>query len=447
MFSLGSRVSRLGLCLATLIGLQACDRLAGNDLPPGIPHPDIIKNENGARGMAVVVQRNFQQAFGATIRIVGLLTDELQSVERGGTASTLNAKEDLLIDSRHLASDMKLFGPYRALHQVRGSASQAITALTEYAPNTSANLRGALYAYAGYAEVYLADLYCSGIPLSTLDFNGDWTIKPGSSTRDVYAHAVALFDSAIALTADSTEIGQWARIGKARALLALGEYQVIDTVLRDIDETFMHTEPLLVCDAAGTTCPAAAGGYLHLLYTSVANREGGRNIIYPENPRTGGIEVQVVVPVPNYFPVYHPDQYPKNDVSTIPVASAREAALIRAEVAIHNNDPDLALNILNTLRANDPRTSSFPPIEMPPTMDELIDTLFAERGQWLFLTAHRQGDLRRLVRNYNRPQQTVYPSGAYPGGIVAYGSEVTLPISSDEEGANPYFNGCFDRRA
>jgi len=41
----------------------------------------------------------------------------------------------------------------------------------------------------------LADLYCSGVPLSTLDFEGDFTYRAGSSTPEVYQHAVVLFDN------------------------------------------------------------------------------------------------------------------------------------------------------------------------------------------------------------------------------------------------------------
>jgi hypothetical protein len=67
-----------------------------------------------------------------------------------------------------------------------------------------------------------------------------------------------------------------------------------------------------------------------------------------------------------------------------------------------------------------------------------VDLLFQERGFWLYNTAHRLGDLRRLVRQYNRQQQNVFPSGPYFKGGV-YGNDVAFPVPFDE--AN---NSLFD---
>ena len=68
-----------------------------------------------------------------------------------------------------------------------------------------------------------------------------------------------------------------------------------------------------------------------------------------------------------------------------------------------------------------------------------------ERAFWLYLTGHRLGDLRRLVRQYNRPQETVFPTGDYHKG-GEYGSDVNFPVSSDERN-NPNFESCLDRSA
>ena len=60
-------------------------------------------------------------------------------------------------------------------------------------------------------------------------------------------------------------------------------------------------------------------------------------------------------------------------------------------------------------------------------------------------TAHRLGDMRRLVRQYGRAQNTVFPTGEYHKG-GEYGSDVNFPVSSDERN-NPKFTGCIDRSA
>ena len=72
-----------------------------------------------------------------------------------------------------------------------------------------------------------------------------------------------------------------------------------------------------------------------------------------------------------------------------------------------------------------------------------MDLLFRERGFWMYLTAHRLGDLRRLVRQYGRGIESVYPTGAYfKGG--AYGTDVAL-VPSQTETNNPTWKACTDK--
>ena len=54
-------------------------------------------------------------------------------------------------------------------------------------------------------------------------------------------------------------------------------------------------------------------------------------------------------------------------------------------------------------------------------------------------------DLRRLIRQYGRTQDKVFPTGVYfKGG--SYGTDVNFPIP-DSELLNPNFKGCIDRNA
>jgi len=63
----------------------------------------------------------------------------------------------------------------------------------------------------------------------------------------------------------------------------------------------------------------------------------------------------------------------------------------------------------------------------------------------MFSTGHRLGDLRRLIRQYNRPENTVFPTGVwFKGG--PYGSDVNFPIPFSETN-NPNFVQCTDRVA
>src|SRR2546428_128201 len=74
-----------------------------------------------------------------------------------------------------------------------------------------------------------------------------------------------------------------------------------------------------------------------------------------------------------------------------------------------------------------------------------VKLLFNERARWLWLTAHRLGDLRRLIRQYRRPANTVFPTGAYfKSNPSVYGVDVNIPVPITEQN-NPNFTACLDR--
>jgi hypothetical protein len=81
----------------------------------------------------------------------------------------------------------------------------------------------------------------------------------------------------------------------------------------------------------------------------------------------------------------------------------------------------------------------------PATKDAAIDLFFREKALWQFARGQRLSDLRRLVRQYGRSQDKVFPAGDhYKGGT--YGSDTSFPVP-DAERVNPQFTGCLDRNA
>ena len=92
-----------------------------------------------------------------------------------------------------------------------------------------------------------------------------------------------------------------------------------------------------------------------------------------------------------------------------------------------------------------PARSSTPKRTNPNTTQAAaIDLLYRERAYWLWLTGHRLGDLRRLVRVYNRDTEAVFPTGQLTApldGTYGSGTTVTVPFS---ERNNPNFQGCLD---
>src|SRR5207253_6260301 len=153
----------------------------------------------------------------------------------------------------------------------------------------------------------------------------------------------------------------------------------------------------------------------------------------------------------------------------ITVATGVEARLIQAEAALQSGDTILPggqfFTQLNQPRQQPSQRSYFNPnpfdrtntstaaIGVLPDLSATdatnaggaVNLLFNERARWLWLTAHRLGDLRRLERQYGRPDSTVFPKGSYfKSNFPVYGTDVNIPVPITERN-NPNFTGCLER--
>ncbi len=448
--------------LAVISSLGACSLdglLKSDQLPQDVTDPAITETPAGARAAYLGTLARLQQAFGDSrtsfIYVTGLLSDELTGIGShlsfGGTVPqpTDLRRTDETPENLGLQSDVVFTG----LNNVRQRALQAIGLVSDYLPEEPA-LRAHLYAVEGYAEVLLAELFCSGIPLSTVDYKGDFTLKPGSSTADVFAHAAALFDTALALAAgtDSTRILHLSRVGQARAFLGRGDYTAAAAAAAAVPDTFRYTLRYLSAAAVDSSdgLPSGIGFYEGNVgiwsIASVADGEGTNGLPYrtSNDPRTRASLLD------NGF--YHPIKYRIDGTDTIVLASGVEARLIVAEAALREGRADW-LDTLNALRQRAPSYHPSWPV-LPDAADPgndaaRVSLLFRERAFWLFLTGHRQGDMRRLVRpvaggGYGRLQAQVYPVGVGKFGGT-YGSYVDAPIPWEERERNPLFTGCLSR--
>ena len=471
-------------CMAAslLVGALACtdlSKLAGTQpLPNGIPDPQVYHTPEGAMALYQATITAFQSATAGKTSIggvnnipagqdeggtfvqyvfdAGLFTDELESGSLGGapadyTSDGILPQSQEYIDTRiprNLDGTLSLL--YLNLNAIRGGASLGVGALATYDPSASPALRGHLYALAGYSEILLADLYCSGIPLSTVDFNGDYTYHAGSTTAQVYQDAIAKLDSAVALSSDSTRILNLARVAKGRAWLDLGQFGSVDgydsaaAAVASVPDGFSYQ--FLVDWSSGPVNSGPVFSYNNGITVSDREGENGLPFLSSGDPRsasdvTGTNAFGVPQYVPNKYGGASPGKFP------ITVADWIEVRLIRAEAALQHGDVSGWLTQLNFLRAN-AITPALPPLTDPGTATARVDLLFQERAYWLFMTGHRQGDLRRLIRQYHRIPDQVYPTGPYDfGGMIpSYGNAVSVPVPSSES-TNPLFTGCISNGA
>lgn len=438
-------------------GCTLDDMVGAEELPPDVTDPAATETRKGAIAAYNGALVFFRQAFGGSggfVSTSGVLTDELES-------------SDQTIDARRIPEGGDAGeGVYSRLQRVRGQAAQAIGLLTNFAPGSEA-LVGHMYAIQAYAEIFLAELFCSGIPLSTLDYKGDFTYKPGSSTEEVYRHALALLDTAATLVADSARLVNLVRVGRARALLGLGEFAEAARAVADVPDEYRYAirysgvrsirgldtdEQHFATIESYRTNPNQTFAW----NLTVGDREGRNGLDYVSSgdPRTQ--TTATWGENGRYRRIFHPSKYPVDGSGAIVLASGIEARLVEAEAALREGRVESWLATLNHLRRTmwptiEPAVSGpLPDLTDPGSDAARVDLLFRERAFWLFLTGQRQGDLRRLIRHYGRSQDEIYPVGPYPDpwkGDTQYGSDVDLPVPNSERISNPYYKGCIARGA
>lgn len=144
-------------------------------------------------------------------------------------------------------------------------------------------------------------------------------------------------------------------------------------------------------------------------------------------------------------PVYVQLIWPERE-SPVAILDGIVARMIEAEAQLRANDFGAALATMNAARATVPGLGD---LTDPGTDDARVDLLFRERAFWLFSRGYRVGDLRRLVRQYGRAANTIFPTGEWHKG-GQYGTDVTIPLPF-EEANNPNIrdeaNLCLDRSA
>lgn len=116
-------------------------------------------------------------------------------------------------------------------------------------------------------------------------------------------------------------------------------------------------------------------------------------------------------------------------------------ALQGALLVMQAGNPALFIQKLNEARTP---YAGLTPLTDPGTVAARVDLLFRERAFAMFGTSHRVGDLRHLTRQYNRPAETVWPTGAYHKDNLTRGPDTNIVVPLSEKN-NPNFTGCTSR--
>lgn len=456
-----------GLVVPVALLLGACDTIKDDLLT--VPDVDVAR-PSALVGLAALPTlrasaiSEFTLAYSGSsgtegaVTMSGLFTDELQFAESFPTRVQWDQR---VLDPVNTSTG----GVFRQMLRARAVAKLANERYVQYAANDPN--RTEVLNLLGLSYLLVADVFCSGVPFSTLDDAGNTIFGQPLTRAQMLDSAKAAFDSAIAVgtRSSATTQTQLARLGRARVQWSLGD--LTGAV------GFLNTPtPIAATFAYNVLHSANSSRQWNGIWNfaanqrrwSVANGKGGVGLAYITggDPRvratrrsgSSGIGFDNVTPL--FIPNIHPDR-----ASPAVVGNGVEAELIRAEAEAVAGNANY-LTRLNTLRANTAlyacptllagctAPTALAALTDPGTAEGRIRQVYAERAFWLYLTAHRIGDMRRLIRpvaqgGYGYAANTVWPNGAYPLG-GSYGTEVNFSIPLPDERNNPNFTGqCLDR--
>lgn len=408
---------------------------------------DVLTPEGTSVELLVAgADRDFTFAYsggGLTDRVLsvtGVMSDELFSSGTFPTRTATDQRNQFAM-SQGNTSD----AAYIDLHQARRSALRAFEALTEAGLGDSEDA-SVMKLYEGYTYVALGENFCSNIPFSEPGEGGSITeAGPPLSTTEVLEGAVTRFDAALSI--DPSNLA--AAVGKGRALLDLDRPDEAAAAVAGVPTDYIffieHSDnsgdqenPLFNLQSNGRYSVSDVEGQNGLNFRSAMDPR----VPWVENP-DGGFDSSI--------PLFLAQKYFPNRSAPIVLADGIEARLIEAEAALRGGDAGTMLTILNDLRANvfDLMSARVPhygdvvpgpegrfpttlsPLSDPGSEEAREDMLFRERAFWMYLTGHRLADLRRLVTQYGRSPEAVYPTGAYHKGGT-YGNDVVMPLDFAE---------------
>lgn len=395
---------------------------------PDIIDPGALNNSNGVAALYAGVIGDLSNAMANSLGVIafsGLMADELKF---GATPPEIRQADQRSAPE----SNTLVAAVYGNIQQLRGQADRAATALK--AASATDTRAGEMQAVSALAHVILAELFCSGIPLGKPGENAD-----PQSTTAVFTAAASKANDAIAAAGSDATKKNLASIVRGRALLNLAQFDAAASAVATVPTNFSYTT------LHATTTDYQKNGLFDYMFNYdgllVSDREGGNGLNF-------GTAGDPRVPVegdgsPSRFDGQTPRYYYSNAnsfVSPMPIATGVEARLIEAEAALRASNTTLWLSKLNAVRT----FYSMPAVTDPGTANARVDLMFRERAFSMFLSGHRLGDLRRLVRQYSRAVNTVYPTGAYHKDGLTLGTDVQFVIPQTEKN-NPKFTGCLDR--
>ena len=434
------------LVLAGMLSLAACsptEVLQVHD--PDIINPGDVQSAAGADAVRLGAIGRFTSALSCAgcdseglFLLSGLFADEWNNGD--SYIARWEVDQRSITTQNNFLTDMD-----RMLQRARVSATQAVGLLQTFKPTGAVANVAEMYFVQAYVETVVGENYCNGLVLSQV-VNGVEQYGSPITTQAAFEQALAHADSGLALitgsSAQDKKIRNALSVVKGRILLDLNRPADAAVAVASVPTDFIYQ---IYFEESKSDNGIWAYNNSARRY-SVSTNEGvnGLDFATAKDPRLpvceGGDPVCSANGVTitqrddkSEFPIYVQLKWPDRD-TPITIAGGIEARLIEAEAQLRAGTPDVSLATLNALRAT---VTGLDPLADAGTGTAREDQLFRERAFWLFSTGHRTGDLRRLINHYQRPAESVFPTGKWHKG-GDYGSDVSLPVPQAEE-TNPNF--------
>lgn len=311
----------------------------------------------------------------------------------------------------------------------------------------------------------MAENFCNGIPFGYLNADGSPNYTDPLTNKDGFTLALAHLDSAVSLATATdtftTNLLNAIQIARARVLINLGNFTAAKAAVAGVPTSFQYlqTYSLTTSDNQVWSLNSSQKRWVvgdsfdtgGIILNAIPFASAGD----PRVKVTGtSLASSLKLAFDNQTQFVSQAIYARSDPQ--PLASGIDARLAEAEERLQASDIPGMMAILNALRtaAGGQKIGVFAVPAMaalpnPANQTAATNLYFREKAFWDFSRGTRLSDLRRLIRQYGRTQDQVFPNGqwGYKVSGQTYGTDVNFPVTVQDEKPNPKWAGCIDRNA
>ena len=445
------RIARV-ITLATAIALAGCstEEIVSVETPD-IVDPSNVESPSGANAVRIgaLTRLNLSTSGDEGLFLLGgLFADEFNN------GDSFIARQE--IDRRSITPENTfLLAANRTLHRARIGAAQAIDLLEQYAPTAPGWQVAEMHFVQAYVINLLAEHYCDGLAFSS--------VVGGVEEYGAPVTTAAAFDDALQIateglakvtgtTTNDTRVQNALRVLRGRILLNLNRAAEAATAVAGVPTSYQY----VIQHSPNTQSNQFWAFNNSARRYSVSNNEGGTglNFATAADPRVpvceGGTAACTAIGVTQAIrddlsrPLYVQTLW-TNNAASVAIIRGAEARMIEAEAQLKGGNAAGALATINAARAT---VTGLTPLADAGSDPARVDQLFRERAFWNFGRGTRVGDMRRLIRQYNRSASSVFPVGTWhKGGTYSADVNIPVPLQESNNPNIPSGNTCTNRDA